>query len=150
MKCTAPCATCLSLTQCLSCLNGRNLVRSKCLCLKGFYEDPVDKICKKCSFKCKSFSSPESCDECPEGLQEIVDPGGSSNKLICGCPPQSYQTDTCINCPKPCIECTKKQCTICPSNLLPVVDRFACECTLGTYYNQTSCVTCPFPCSTCI
>jgi len=79
--------------------------------MDGFYLDPEDNICKKCTGSCKKCTSPDSCDLCEgDGLWAQSDGKGGceclnnwvkddKDEYKCRCNQQFVTMDyNCVNC----------------------------------------------------
>lgn len=70
-KCLHTCATCVSRTNCTSCVKGLQLQSGECTatCADGYYSDKGQ--CSRCYLSCHTCSGPrrDQCVQCPSGWQ---------------------------------------------------------------------------------
>lgn len=100
--CVAPCVTCTSQSQCLSCDSSTNLYQQSCLtnCPAGF--TAIAQVCVSCTSPCLTCSTSQlTCTSCIKTLSPPVFLNGNNCVEAANCPSGTYaslSTNKCENC----------------------------------------------------
>ncbi|CAD8069752.1 unnamed protein product [Paramecium sonneborni] len=121
-SCHFSCKKCFDDTEngcivCSSDLHFRVLKGNLCICANGYYEEPDQAICHKCSYKCETCETlAEKCLTCPLNSLRILDPIKG-----CFCSEELYDKENEITCQKchfkckACITQGEDKCLTCDS-----------------------------------
>lgn len=113
-SCISPCIECISLSICLSCINGTFLFEGHCssVCpLQTYYPQVSNNTCVACIPPCLTCLSDTKCLSCTTGYVDLY-----IYKCTLQCNLTSYpdQNFVCQLCPYPCIRCySAVACTMC-------------------------------------
>ncbi|KAL4442387.1 hypothetical protein ABPG74_005728 [Tetrahymena malaccensis] len=162
-QCDQSCYTCLdnstgSPNECTSCSlqQYRQQQGTFCLCINGYFQDPVSKLCVQCDQTCATCQSTTLCATCNSSQFRVLNP----TSKLCDCISGYYSSGslTCQPCDRTCKTCSgggPTQCLTCdPSQNRQQVTNgsdVSCQC-LDYYYDlppNSACSKCHYSCKNC-
>ena len=151
MACVGPCATCLSESYCLSCLEAFFLTADHTcveVCPYQFYGSATTSQCEECVGRCNECTSEEECLNCQLGFLE-------GTNCVDHCAQVGYYTDLetleCEPCSPECQECEYLStfCLSCSSSLVFYNNTCMTTCPDATFSDGITCQACTYPCEHC-
>ncbi|KAL4470077.1 hypothetical protein ABPG72_008736 [Tetrahymena utriculariae] len=162
-QCDQSCYTCLDNStggpnQCTSCSlqQYRQQQGTYCLCINGYFQDPVSKLCVKCDQTCATCASTTICATCNSSQFRVLNP----TTKLCDCMSGYYSSGslTCQPCDRTCKTCTggsPNQCSTCDStqNRQQITNGSDVSCPCVDYYYDvppnSACSKCHYSCKIC-
>jgi hypothetical protein len=151
--CKSPCAKCLSVDNCLSCVDGHYLAGSNCIkcdlscltcngpsnssCLSCFGSSKLTSngFCRGCSISCNVCNA-TTCASCSTGFLLY------QGNCVSTCPSQTYNSgNNCMNCDQSCAVCNSTNCTKCANNYNYILDNVCyVSCPINYSPNSNYCI----------
>lgn len=143
--CVSPCVSCISSTQCLSCINGYYFYNYACTttCPNGYFPEVNGNICDNCISPCNNCVDKTTCLSCKIGYWN-----GVNCTIVC---PNGYfgnnVTNNCDLCDTSCLTCSNSStsCTSCKSPLYLQNMQCLTQCPARYYPTLIAPLTC-LPC----
>ncbi|EAS04000.3 EGF-like domain protein (macronuclear) [Tetrahymena thermophila SB210] len=162
-QCDQSCYTCQDNSnggpnQCSSCSlqQFRQQQGNYCLCINGYFQDPVSKLCVQCDQTCATCASITTCATCNSSQFRVLNP----TSQLCDCMSGYYTsgTQTCQPCDRTCKTCSgsgPNQCLTCDATqnrqYYTNGGNSSCQC-LDNYYDlppNSACSKCHYSCKNC-
>ena len=148
------CLKCSSddLGKCIDCKDELFLLDGTCKenCPQGYYNNTVDKTCKKCNTSCLSCTNSTQCTVCASGYHFKE---GTFDCVICPLNTHVVVGDECRTCKvsycDKCVASDDKVCDVCAGNRVLIDGECKESCPVGHYQVGQFCYTCSNGCIEC-
>ena len=106
-------------------------------CGRGFYVNPVDGSCGKCSYRCQDCAvTPYNCSSCPAG--QFLNKTGNMSSCVKICDEGTFgdsASGACTPCVTACLDCFNKKdnCTSCKAGSFLENNQCTKSCSTGLY-----------------